>query len=91
MKKIIINTEKAPAAIGAYSQAVSVNGVVYVSGQIPLVPGKPDLVSRDFLEQARQVFENLSTVADAAGGSLDNAVKLTVYLIDLEDFAARAG
>lgn len=86
MNKIIINTDKAPAAIGAYSQAVKVGGTVYISGQIPLSPESSELVSTDFIMQAEQVFANLSAVAQAAGGSLNDAVKLTVYLIDLNNF-----
>ncbi len=87
MKKII-NTDKAPAAIGAYSQAVSVGGTVYVSGQIPLDPVSMTVVSDDFSEQAHQVFKNLSAICQAADLSLDDALKLTVYLTNLDDFAA---
>lgn len=86
MKKEIINTDKAPAAIGAYSQAVKIGEMVYISGQIPLDPETKVLVSEDFVAQAHQVFANLKAVALAAGGSLDDAVKLTVYLTDLERF-----
>ena len=86
MKKTI-STDKAPAAIGAYSQAVIVSNYVYVSGQIPLDPASGDMVSADFAEQARQVFGNLSEIAKAANASLDDAVKLTVFLTDLNDFA----
>ncbi|MFT5137439.1 MAG: reactive intermediate/imine deaminase [Arenicella sp.] len=88
MSKIIISTKAAPAAIGAYSQAVKVADTVYISGQIPLSPDTMDVISQDFEPQARQVFKNLIAVADAAGGSLADAVKLTVYLTDLNDFAA---
>ncbi len=88
MSKIIINTRAAPAAIGAYSQAVKVADTVYISGQIPLDPDTMEVVSQEFEQQARQVFKNLIVVADAAGGSLADAVKLTVYLTDLTDFAA---
>jgi reactive intermediate/imine deaminase len=88
MSKIIINTRAAPAAIGAYSQAVKVADTVYISGQIPLDPDTMEVVSQEFEQQARQVFKNLIAVADAAGGSLADAVKLTVYLTDLTDFAA---
>ena len=88
MRKIIINTRAAPAAIGAYSQAVKVADTVYISGQIPLDPDTMEVVSQEFEQQARQVFKNLIVVADAAGGSLADAVKLTVYLTDLTDFAA---
>lgn len=88
MSKIIINTPAAPAAIGAYSQAVKVADTVYISGQIPLDPDTMEVVSQEFEQQARQVFKNLIAVADAAGGSLTDAAKLTVYLTDLTDFAA---
>jgi reactive intermediate/imine deaminase len=87
MSKIIINTQAAPAAIGAYSQAVKVADTVYISGQIPLDPDTMEVVSQEFEQQAQQVFKNLIAVADAAGGSLTDAVKLTVYLTDLTDFA----
>ena len=86
MNKKIISTDKAPAAIGAYSQAVKVENVVYISGQIPLDPDTKAIVSDDFVEQSHQVFSNLSAVAVASGGSLSDAVKLTVYLTDLGDF-----
>lgn len=88
MSKIIISTEAAPAAIGAYSQAVKVADTVYISGQIPLDPVSMEVVSQEFESQARQVFKNLIAVADASGGGLSDAVKLTVYLTDLNDFAA---
>ena len=86
MNKKIISTDKAPAAIGAYSQAVKVENVVYISGQIPLDPNTKTIVSDDFVEQSHQVFSNLAAVALASGGSLNDAVKLTVYLSDLADF-----
>ncbi|MFB3106833.1 MAG: RidA family protein [Pseudomonadales bacterium] len=88
MSKTTITTEMAPAAIGTYSQAVRVGLTVYLSGQIPLVPLTMVLVEGGFDEQARQVFRNLSAVAAAAGGTLDNLVKLTVYLTDLSNFQA---
>ena len=87
MKKEIINTNKAPQAIGPYSQAVRVGDTVYISGQIPLDSETKALVGDGFAEQAHKVFTNLSAVAQASGGSLDDAVKLTVYLTDLGDFA----
>lgn len=87
MNKQIINTENAPAAIGPYSQAVKVNGTVYMSGQIPLDPKTMQVVSGGFSAQAKQVFENMSAVAQAAGGSLADAVKLNVYVTDLANFA----
>lgn len=86
--KSIISTEQAPQAIGTYSQAVKAGNTVYLSGQIPLVPASMELVSDDFTEQAVQVFENLSAVMDAAGGSLQDIVKLNIYLTDLGNFAA---
>lgn len=88
MKRSIIHTDKAPYAIGAYSQAVKVDNTVYISGQIALDPISLQLVSDDFVEQTQQVFANLAAIADAAGGALTDAVKLTVYLTDLNDFAA---
>lgn len=85
MKKIV-ETRDAPAAIGTYSQAVSSQGLTFVSGQIPLDPETMELVADEFLPQAHQVFKNLGAVAAAAGSSLDACVKLTVYLVDLSDF-----
>jgi len=86
--KAIINTDRAPAAIGAYSQAVKVNDTVYLSGQIPLIPKTMTMVEGDFRAQARQVFENLQRVCEAAGGGLQDIVKLNIYLTDLQNFAA---
>jgi len=86
MSKIPINTAAAPAAIGPYSQAVRAGDLVFLSGQIPLVPETMELISTDIAEQARQVFRNLSAVAEAAGGSLDQLVKVNVYLTDLGNF-----
>jgi reactive intermediate/imine deaminase len=88
MSKNIIHTDKAPAAIGSYSQAVQVNNIVYLSGQIPLVPETMQLISDNFTEQAHQVFQNLRAVAEAAGGNLNNLVKLNAYLTNLQNFAA---
>ncbi len=82
-----IATTAAPAAIGTYSQAIASGGLVFLSGQIPLDPQSMTLVSDDVAEQTEQVFKNLTAVAEAAGGSLADAVKLTVYLTDLGDFA----
>ncbi|MDK4680072.1 RidA family protein [Kingella negevensis] len=87
MSKTIIHTDKAPAAIGAYSQAVRAGNTVYVSGQIPLVPETMQLVSDDFEEQAHQVFKNLRAVCEAAGGNLNDIVKVNAYLTDLANFA----
>ena len=87
MNKQIISTESAPAAIGPYSQAVKVGDVVYLSGQIPLDPKTMQIVDGGFAEQAKQVLNNLGAVAQASGGSLNDVVKLTVYVTDLADFA----
>ncbi len=81
-----ISTDKAPAAIGAYSQAVKHAGTLYVSGQIPLDPVTQDVVEGDVYTQIKQVFQNLSAIAQAAHASLDDVVKLTVYLVNLADF-----
>lgn len=87
MNKQAIHSDNAPAAIGTYSQAINANGMVFLSGQIPLDPATMDVVDGDFAARARQVFANLKAVAEAAGGSLDDAVKLTIYLTDLDNFA----
>ena len=86
MSKTIISTEHAPAAIGTYSQAVRVENTVYMSGQIPLNPTTMEMVE-GFEQQAVQVFENLKAVAEAAGGSLNDIVKLNIFLTDLANFA----
>lgn len=87
MKRTAITTPDAPAAIGTYSQAIESGAAVWISGQIPLDPATMEIVDGDFAARARQVFRNLAAVAEAAGCSLDDAVKLTVYLTDLADFA----
>ena len=87
MARTIISTEQAPAAIGTYSQAVRAGNAVYISGQIPLDPATKELVSGDMEAQVRRVFENLKTIAAAAGGSLGQAVRVTIYLTDLGHFA----
>ncbi|MBB4014478.1 Rid family detoxifying hydrolase [Niveibacterium umoris] len=87
MSKSIISTPAAPAAIGTYSQAVKAGNTVYLSGQIPLDPVSMTLVEGGFEAQTVQMFENLKAVAEAAGGSLADAVKLTIYLTDLSNFA----
>lgn len=84
--KQIISTDKAPAAIGPYSQAVKVGNTVYLSGQIPLIPQTMEMIQGGITEQAQQVFANLAAVAAAAGGSLDDAVKVNISLTDLADF-----
>ena len=87
MTRRSIQTDAAPAAIGTYSQAVEAGGAVWLSGQIPLDPATGQLVGGDMAVQVRQVFDNLAAVAKAADASLADAVKLTVYLVDLGDFA----
>jgi len=86
--RAIISTPDAPEAIGPYSQAVKVGNTVWVSGQIPLVPGSMELVTGDISAQATQVFKNLAAIAEAAGGTLNDAVKINISLTDLGDFAA---
>ncbi len=86
MTRTAISTDTAPQAIGAYSQAIRAGNTVYLSGQIPLDPVSMTLVSTDIEPQIEQVFGNLAAVAAAAGSSLDDAVKLTVYLVDLGHF-----
>jgi len=88
MSKETIHTDRAPAAIGTYSQAARAGNLVFVSGQIPFVPETMDVVEGDFSARARQVFENLKAIAEAAGGSLNDAVKFTIFLTDLDNFAA---
>ncbi|QJQ95659.1 MULTISPECIES: RidA family protein [Halomonadaceae] len=84
--KAVINTDKAPGAIGPYSQAIKAGNTVYLSGQIPLDPKTMELVSYDFETQARQVFTNLKAVCEEASGSLQDIVKINLYLVDLEHF-----
>ncbi len=86
--RAVITTPDAPEAIGPYSQAVKVGNTVWISGQIPLVPGSMELVSGDISAQAKQVFNNLAAIAEAAGGTLNDAVKINISLTDLGDFAA---
>ena len=84
--KIIVSTDRAPAAIGPYSQAVRVDNTVYLSGQIPLIPETMLLCDGDITEQAMQVFRNLTAVAEAAGGTLNDSVKLNISMTDLSGF-----
>jgi reactive intermediate/imine deaminase len=84
--KQAIKTAAAPAPIGAYSQAIKTGNTVYLSGQIPLDPHSGELVIHSVEAQANQVFKNLAAVAEAAGGSLDHIVKVTVFLTNLSDF-----
>lgn len=87
MSREAISTPHAPAAIGPYSQAMRTGNLVFLSGQIPLDPATGTLVSGDIEAETRRVFDNLKAVAAAAGGTLDNAVKVNVYLTDLAHFA----
>jgi reactive intermediate/imine deaminase len=87
MTREIIETDSAPAAIGTYSQAVKVGNTVYLSGQIPLDPVTMEVASGEIREHIHQVFKNLNAVADAAGGSLNDVIKLNVFLTDLGNFA----
>jgi len=86
MQREIISTDKAPQAIGTYSQAVKVGHTIYLSGQIPLIPATMELVEGDIENQIRQVFDNLTAVAKAAGGSLKDVAKLNIFLTDLSHF-----
>ena len=86
MRREIISTKEAPQAIGTYSQAVKIENTVYLSGQIPLVPETMQLVGGDMRAQITRVFDNLGAVAGAAGGTLNDVVKLNVYLTDLSHF-----
>jgi reactive intermediate/imine deaminase len=86
MSREIIRTDQAPQAIGTYSQGVKVGTTVYLSGQIPLVPETMEMVEGDMVAQIRRVFENLKAVAKAAGGDLNDVVKLNVFLTDLANF-----
>ena len=86
--KEIISTENAPGAIGPYSQAVKVGNMIFCSGQIPIDPKTGEFVSDDVAEQTEQVLRNLNAVLEAAGSSLNNVVKTTVFLADMNDFVA---
>ena len=86
MTRSIISTDQAPQAIGTYSQAVKIDNTVYLSGQIPLVPDTMELVEGDMRTQITQVFNNLTAVAEASGGSLADVAKLNIYLTDLSHF-----
>jgi len=88
LSKKPIHTDAAPGAIGTYSQAIESNGLVFLSGQIPLDPATMSLIEGDFETRARRVFDNLQAVAEAAGSDLNHIVKLTIYLTDLANFAA---
>ncbi len=86
--KSIIATDRGPKAIGPYSQAIQANGFIFISGQIPLDPRTQQVVEGDMARQTERVLENLKGIVEAAGSSLDRAVKTTVFLKDLSDFAA---
>jgi len=86
MSKQIISTDRAPAAIGTYSQAVRVGDTVYLSGQIPLDPASMEVVEGGIVEEIKRVFDNLTAVCEAAGGSLQDIVKLNIFLTDLSNF-----
>lgn len=88
MPKHVIKTDKAPAAIGPYSQAIVANGFVFVSGQIPLDPTTGQIVSEDIQAQTRQCLENLKAILESAGSSMDRLVKVTVFAKDLQHFQA---
>lgn len=88
MSKSAIHTDRAPNAIGAYSQAIRHGDTVYISGQIPLDPATMQLVEGDIEDQIRRVIDNLAAICEEAGGSLDAIVRLTVYLTDLSNFGA---
>lgn len=88
MTKRIINTPKAPAALGPYSQGVEVNGTLYISGQIPFVPETMELVSEDVKDQTRQSLENLKAILEEAGYSFKDVVKATCFISDMNDFGA---
>ncbi len=87
-EKAIVSTDRAPQAIGPYSQAVTFGNIAFLSGQIPLDPQTMTMVGETAAEQAEQVFKNLSAVAAAAGGTLDDALKVNISLTDLNDFVA---
>ena len=86
MAKKVVSTPEAPAAVGAYSQGIVSNGFVYCSGQVPLDPASGELVGGSIADQTRRCLENLSAVLTAAGSSLDDVVKVTAFLIDMNDF-----
>ena len=85
--KTIISTDNAPSAIGTYSQAVKIKNTVYLSGQIPLNPQSMEVVEGGFAEQTEQVFKNLVAVCEAAGGCINDMVKVNIFMIDLANFA----
>jgi reactive intermediate/imine deaminase len=88
VSKTPVHSDSAPSAIGTYSQAIRSGNLLFMSGQIPLDPATMEVVEGDFADRAHRVFQNLAAVAEAAGASLDQAIKLTIYLTDLDNFAA---
>jgi len=88
MEKSVISTKNAPAAIGPYSQAIKIGNLVFVSGQIPIIPATGEILRGDIKLQTRQVLENLKNILVAAGSSLDNVAKTTVFMKDLNDYTA---
>ena len=88
MSKQVISTEKAPGAVGPYSQAIVANGFIFTAGQVPLIPGTKDIVEGGIQEQTRQVFQNLQAILEEAGTGFDKVVKATVFLSDMNNFAA---
>jgi len=88
MEREAVQTQKAPAAIGPYSQGIKAGGFVYVSGQIPLTPDTQEMVTGDIKVQAEQVMQNVGAILEAAGSSYDKIVKTTIFLTDMGDFAA---
>ena len=88
MEKSVISTNNAPAAIGPYSQAIKVGNLVFISGQIPIIPATGEILRGDIKLQTRQVLENLKNILEADGSSLDNVVKTTVFMKDLNDYTA---
>lgn len=86
MEKLVISTNKAPAAIGPYSQAIKIGNLVFVSGQIPLLPAMGEIVQGDIKVQTRQVLENIKHILEAAGSSIDKVAKTTIFIKDLNDY-----
>ena len=88
MEKSVISTNNAPAAIGPYSQAIKAGNLVFISGQIPIIPATGEILRGDIKLQTKQVLENLKNILDAAGSCIDNVVKTTVFMKDMNDYTA---